>query len=186
MFTVPAEIADIAFTNKAAVYDLLFRAASETMLTIAADPRHLGARIGITAVLHTWGSALTHHPHVHMIVPGGGISLDGTRWVSSQPAFLLPVHVLGKLFPLFSRPDRAPAASRLRLRDRARTPQASTAVPGHGATPALRGPEAGAYLSRYRPRRHLEPEPDRSEAASARRPRRRTPPHQSFGRFTPP
>ena len=98
VFTVPAEIADIAFTNKAAIYDLLFRAASETMLTIAADPRHLGARIGITAVLHTWGSALTHHPHIHMIVPGGGISLDGTRWVSSQPAFLLPVHVLGKLF----------------------------------------------------------------------------------------
>ena len=98
VFTVPAEIADIAFSNKAAVYDLLFRAASETLLTIAADPRHLGARIGITAVLHTWGSALTHHPHIHMIVPGGGISLDGTRWVSSRPAFLLPVHVLGKLF----------------------------------------------------------------------------------------
>ena len=98
VFTVPAEIADIAFTNKAAVYDLLFRAASETMLTIAADPRHLGARIGITAVLHTWGSALTHHPHIHMIVPGGGISLDGTRWVPSRPGFLLPVHVLAKLF----------------------------------------------------------------------------------------
>jgi len=71
------------------VYDLLFRAASQTMLTIAADPRHLGARIGITAVLHTWGSALTHHPHIHMTVPGGGISLDGQRWVSSRPAFLL-------------------------------------------------------------------------------------------------
>jgi len=89
VFTVPAEIADIAFHNKAVVYDLLLRAASETMLTIAADPRHLGARIGITAVLHTWGSALTHHPHIHMIVPGGGISLDGERWVSSRPAFLL-------------------------------------------------------------------------------------------------
>ena len=98
VFTVPSEIADIAFHNKAAVYDLLFRTASETMLTIAADPRHLGARIGITAVLHTWGSALTHHPHLHMIVPGGGISLDGERWVSSRPAFLLPVHVLAKLF----------------------------------------------------------------------------------------
>ena len=98
VFTVPAEIADIAFTNKAAVYDLLFRAASETMLTIAADPRHLGARIGITAVLHTWGSALTHHPHIHMIVPGGGLSPDGRRWVSSRPAFLLPVRVLGALF----------------------------------------------------------------------------------------
>ena len=98
VFSLPAEVADIALQNKAAVYNLLFKAASETMLTIAADPRHLGARIGITAVLHTWGSALTHHPHVHMIVPGGGISLDGQRWVSSRPAFLLPVRVLGKLF----------------------------------------------------------------------------------------
>ena len=98
VFTLPAEIADIAFQNKAVVYDLLFRAASETMLTIAADPKHLGARIGITAVLHTWGSAMTHHPHVHMIVPGGGIAPGGARWISSRPAFLLPVRVLGALF----------------------------------------------------------------------------------------
>ena len=98
VFTVPAEVADIAFANKAAVYDLLFRASSQTMLTIAADPRHLGARIGLTAVLHTWGSAMTHHPHIHMIVPGGGIALDGQRWISSRPAFLLPVHVLSALF----------------------------------------------------------------------------------------
>lgn len=98
VFTLPAEVADIAFQNKAALYDLLFKAASETMLTIAADARHLGARIGITAVLHTWGSAMTHHPHIHMIVPGGGLSPDGNRWVSSRPAFLLPVRVLGKLF----------------------------------------------------------------------------------------
>ena len=98
VFTLPVEVADIAAQNKAIVYDLLFRAASQTMLTIAADPRHLGARIGITAVLHSWGSALTHHPHIHMIVPGGGISLDGQRWVSSRPAFLLPVRVLGSLF----------------------------------------------------------------------------------------
>lgn len=98
VFTLPAEIAAIAFTNKALVYDLLFKAASETMQVIAADPRHLGARIGITAVLHTWGSALTHHPHVHMIVPGGGIAPDGRRWISSRPAFLLPVRVLGALF----------------------------------------------------------------------------------------
>lgn len=98
VFTLPAEIASVAFQNKAVVYDLLFKAASETMLTIAADPRHLGARIGITAVLHTWGSALTHHPHVHMVVPGGGIALDGTRWISTRTAFLLPVRVLGKLF----------------------------------------------------------------------------------------
>jgi hypothetical protein len=98
VFTVPAEVAAIVFHNKAILYDLLFKAASETMLTIAADPRHLGARIGITAVLHTWGSAMTHHPHIHMIVPGGGISLDGQRWVSARPAFLLPVRVLAKLF----------------------------------------------------------------------------------------
>lgn len=98
VFTLPAQIADIARQNKAVVYDLLFRAAADTMLTIAADPKHLGARVGITAVLHTWGSALTHHPHVHMIVPGGGIALDGTRWISSRPAFLLPVRVLGALF----------------------------------------------------------------------------------------
>ncbi|ODT77650.1 MAG: transposase [Pelagibacterium sp. SCN 64-44] len=97
VFTLPAEIADIAFHNKALVYDLLFKAASETMLTIASDPKHLGARIGITAVLHTWGSAMTHHPHIHMIVPGGGMAPDG-RWISSRPAFLLPVRVLGALF----------------------------------------------------------------------------------------
>ena len=98
VFTLPAEVADIAWQNKTAVYGLLFQAASETMTTIAADPKHLGARIGITAVLHTWGSAMTHHPHIHMIVPGGGLSLDGSRWISSRPAFLLPVRVLGKLF----------------------------------------------------------------------------------------
>jgi hypothetical protein len=97
VFTVPAEIADIAFHNKAQLYNLLFKAASQTMLTIAADTKHLGARIGITAVLHTWGSAMTHHPHIHMIVPGGGITPDG-RWISSRPAFLLPVRVLGALF----------------------------------------------------------------------------------------
>ncbi len=98
VFTLPAEVAAIAFHNKALVYDLLFKAASETMLTIAADLRHLGAHIDITSVLHTWGSAMTHHPHIHMIVPGGGLSSDGNRWVSSRPAFLLPVRVLGKLF----------------------------------------------------------------------------------------
>ena len=98
VFTLPAEIGEIAWQNKAVVYDLLFKAASETMVTIAADPRHLGARIGITAVLHTWGSALTHHPHVHMIVPGGGISPDGACWVASKAGFLLPVRVLGALF----------------------------------------------------------------------------------------
>ena len=98
VFTLPTEVADIAYQNKAVVYNLLFKVASETMLTIAADPKHLGARIGITAVLHTWGSALTYHPHVHMIVPGGGIAPDGASWISSRSAFLLPVRVLGALF----------------------------------------------------------------------------------------
>jgi hypothetical protein len=98
VFTLPAAIADIAYQNKALIYDLLFKASAETLITIAADPKHLGARVGITSVLHTWGSALTHHPHVHMIVPGGGISLDGQRWVSCRPDFFLPVRVLSRLF----------------------------------------------------------------------------------------
>jgi hypothetical protein len=98
VFTLPSAVGAIAWQNKALVYGLLFKAASETMLTIAADPRHLGARIGITAVLHTWGSALTHHPHVHMIVPGGGLSLDGQRFIPCRRHFLLPVRVLSRLF----------------------------------------------------------------------------------------
>jgi hypothetical protein len=98
VFTLPAPIADIAYHNKAAIYGLLFKAAAEATLTIAADPKRLGARIGITAVLHSWGSAMTHHPHVHMIVPGGGISLDDTHWVSCRPGFFLPVRVLSRLF----------------------------------------------------------------------------------------
>jgi hypothetical protein len=98
VFTLPAAIADIAYQNKAVVYDLLFKVSAETMLTIAADPKHLGARIGITSALHTWGSAMTHHPHVHMIVPGGGISLDGKSWISCRPGFFLPVRVLSRLF----------------------------------------------------------------------------------------
>ena len=98
VFTLPAAIADIAYHNKAVVYDLLFKASAETLTTIAADPRHLGARVGITSVLHTWGSAMTHHPHVHLIVPGGGISLDGECWVACRPGFFLPVRVLSRLF----------------------------------------------------------------------------------------
>ncbi len=121
VFTLPAEISDIAYQNKAVIYDALFKASSETMLRIAADPKHLGAKIGITSVLHTWGSAMTHHPHVHMIVPGGGFSPDGTapvspaesrlasgktgqpkapqeRWIATKPNFFLPVFVLSKLF----------------------------------------------------------------------------------------
>ena len=98
VFTLPAPIADIAWHNKRAVYDLLMRASAETTLTIAADPKHLGARIGITSVLHTWGSAMTHHPHVHMIVPGGGLSADGSQWVPCRANFFLPVRVLSRLF----------------------------------------------------------------------------------------
>jgi len=98
VFTLPPRVGAIAFQNKALIYDLLFKASSETLLAIAADPKRLRVKIGFTSVLHTWGSAMTHHPHVHMIVPGGGISLDGTRWIASTPDYLLPVPVLASLF----------------------------------------------------------------------------------------
>jgi hypothetical protein len=98
VFTLPKSIADIAYQNKRVIYDLLFKTSAETMLTIAADPKHLGAKVGFTSVLHSWGSAMTHHPHIHMIVPGGGISMDGSRWVSCRPNFFLPVRVLSRLF----------------------------------------------------------------------------------------
>jgi hypothetical protein len=98
VFTLPAPAAEIAFQNKTAVYGILFKAAAETLSTIAADPRHLGAEIGFIAVLHTWGQNLQHHPHVHCLVPGGGLSRDGTRWVSCRPGFFLPVRVLSRLF----------------------------------------------------------------------------------------
>ncbi len=98
VFTLPAPIANIAYTNKAVIYGLLFDVAAEVLQTIAADPKHLAARIGATLVLHTWGSALTHHPHVHGIVPGGGLSLDGKQWVACRPGFFLPVRVLSRLF----------------------------------------------------------------------------------------
>ncbi len=163
MFTLPAEVAVIAFHNKALVYDLLFKAASETMLTIAADPKHLGACIGITAVLHTWGSAMTHHPHVHMIVPGGGIAPDGSRWISSRPAFLLPVRVLGKLFRrlfltrLVALHDAGRLAffgSAAHLADRRAFLRHLKPVPSKRwvvyAKPPFAGPQALlAYLSRY-------------------------------------
>ena len=98
VFTLPAIINDIAWQNKSVVYTILFKAAAETLTTIAADPKHLGARIGLTAVLHTWGSALTHHPHVHCVVPGGGIAVNEKRWISCRPGFFLPVRVLSRLF----------------------------------------------------------------------------------------
>jgi len=163
VFTLPAEIAPIAYQNKAVVYDLLFRTAAETLLTIAADPRHLGARIGATAVLHSWGSAMTHHPHVHMIVPGGGISLDGTRWVRCKPGFLLPVRVLSRLFRrlfLAALAD-AHAAGRLRFFGEIAGLCRREAFARHlaplqrknwfvYAKPPFTGPEAVlAYLARY-------------------------------------
>lgn len=98
VFTLPAPIAAIAWYNKRVIYDLLFKVSAEATLTIAADPKHLGARIGITAVLHSWGSAMTHHPHVHMIVPNGGLSADGSKWIASRRRFFLSVRVLSRLF----------------------------------------------------------------------------------------
>ena len=98
VFTLPAPIADIAYQNKAVIYNILFKAAAETLLTIAADPKHLGARIGFTMVLHTWGSALTHHPHVHCIVPGGGFSKDSKQWLACRPGYFLTIAVLKVLF----------------------------------------------------------------------------------------
>ena len=98
VYTLPGPIADIAYQNKRVIYDLLFKASAETTITIAADPKHLGAKVAITSVLHTWGSAMTHHPHVHMIVPGGGLSADASKWIACRPNFFLPVRVLSRLF----------------------------------------------------------------------------------------
>jgi Putative transposase/Transposase zinc-binding domain len=163
VFTLPAEIAPIAYQNKAVVYDLLFRAAAQTLITIAADPKHLGARIGATAVLHSWGSAMTYHPHVHMIVPGGGISLDGTRWVHCKPGFLLPVRVLSRLFRrlLLAALADAHAAGRLAFFGEIADLRHCDAFAAHlaplrkkdwfvYAKPPFSGPEAVlAYLARY-------------------------------------
>jgi len=115
VFTVPAAAAEIAFQNKETVYAILFRAAVEALRTIAADPKHLGAEIGLVAVLHSWGQTLQHHPHIHCLVPGGGPSLDGTRWVACRPGFFLPVRVLSRLFRrlFLAELDAAFAASRL-------------------------------------------------------------------------
>ena len=98
VFTVPEAIATIAFQNQTVVYDILFRAASETLRTIAADPQHLGAEIGFLAVLHSWGQNLLHHPHLHCLVPGGGIAPDGKSWIPCRPGFFLPVRVLSRMF----------------------------------------------------------------------------------------
>jgi hypothetical protein len=163
VFTLPAEISPIAYQNKAVVYDLLFHTAAKTLLTIAADPKHLGARIGATAVLHSWGSTMTHHPHIHMIVPGGGISLDGTRWVRCKPGFLLPVRVLSRLFRrlFLAALAGAHAASRLVFFGKIQDLHRREAFAAHLAPlkrrdwfvytkPPFAGPEAVlAYLARY-------------------------------------
>ena len=177
VFTLPAPIADIAYQNKAVIYDLLFKASAETVLTIAADPKHLGAHIGITAVLHTWGSTMTHHPHLHMIVPGGGISRDGQRWVSGRPRFLLPVP--GSLTPVPEivpgqaprRPPGRPPASFSASTPTSMTPERFKAYLAPlrkiewflYAKPPFGGPEAVLALSLalYPPRRHLQPPADR-------------------------
>jgi hypothetical protein len=117
VFSLPSQIADIAYHNKRIIYGLLLQVSAETMLRIAADPKRLGARIGITSVLHTWGSTMTHHPHVHMIVPGGGLSRDGKRWVAARPKYLLPVKVLSRLFRrrMLEELAKAHAATELRF-----------------------------------------------------------------------
>ena len=163
VFTLPAEIARIAYWNKKAVYGLLFRASAQTVSTIAADPKRLGARVGMTSVLHTWGSALTHHPHVHMIVPGGGLSQDGSCWINCKPGFFLHVRVLSRLFrrlfiegllALHRAGELAFFGDLVRLSD----PQALAAYLAPlrkknwvvYAKPPFGGPEAVlAYLSRY-------------------------------------
>ena len=176
VFTLPAPIADIAYQNKAAIYDLLFKASAETLITIAADPKHLGARIGLTSVLHSWGSAMTHHPHVHMIVPGGGIAPDGERWIACRPGFFLPVRVLSRLFrrlfleKLDRRPRRRPPEVLRRSCPIGRARclhRLSGAVTqkrmGRLQQAAVRRTRGGAGLSvaLYPPRRHLQPPFDR-------------------------
>ena len=175
IFTLPAEIAPIAYQNKTVVYDLLFRTAAETLLIIGADPKHLGARIGFTAVLHTWGSAMTHHPHLHIIVPGGGMSFDRTRWVPCRPGYFLPGRVLSRLFRrlFLAGLAEAHAAGTPGVLRRARRPaspgglcctscpaQQEEMVPLRQATARHRA-RSGARLSRslHSPCRHLEQPP---------------------------
>ena len=182
VFTLPAAIADIAYQNKAVIYDLLFKASAETLTTIAADPKHLGARVGITSVLHTWGSAMTHHPHVHMIVPGGGISLDGERWVACRPGFFLPVRVLSRLFRrLFLEKliaahkaghltffgDHAGSRRRAGVRGVSGTATPSR-MGGLCQAPVRRATgRAGLPVALHPPRRHLEPPSDRGRPSTA-------------------
>ena len=179
VFTLPAAIADIAYQNKAVIYDILFKASAETLITIAADPKHLGARIGITSVLHTWGSALTHHPHVHMIVPGGGISLDGNA-LGVVPAGLLPprARALAPVPPAVpgEADRRAPTASVLRQSPSPRRCTGVRDVSGAAAQSRMgrllkasvrwaRG-SAGLSLALHPPRRHLQQPLDRVRPAA--------------------
>ena len=159
----PRRSPSIAYQNKAVIYGLLFDVAAETLLTIAADPKHLGAQIGATLVLHTWGSALTHHPHVHGIVPGGGLSPDGERWVACRPGFFLPVRVLSRLFRRRFLEELAKAHHAGSCSSSVSTPRSPMRAPSPTGSHALREPEwvvyakrpfAGpaavlAYLSRY-------------------------------------
>ena len=171
VFTLPAPVGEIAFQNKSVVYAILFRTAAETLATIAANPRHLGAKLGMTMVLHTWGQTLQHHPHVHCVVPGGGPSLDGTRWVACRPGFFLPVRVLSRLFRrLFLQElENAFAAGKLRFFSNLVSlaePQAFARRLSELAAPRLGGlrqatirqPRTGAGLSRplYPSRRHRQ------------------------------
>ena len=163
VFTLPKPIADIAYQNKAVVYGILFKAGAETLITIAANPKHLGARIGFTGVLHSWGSAMTRHPHVHWIVPGGGISPDGERWIACRPRFFLHVRVLSRRFRrlFLEKLHAAHRAGRLRFfTDLAHLAEhdafAAYLAPWHDADWVVyakrpfAGPEAVlAYLSRY-------------------------------------
>ena len=163
VFTLPPRIGAVAYQNKAVIYDLLFKASSETLLMIAADPKRLGAKIGFTSVLHTWASAMTHHPHVHMIVPGGGISVDGSRWIAGSEDYLLPVPVLSRLFrgKMLAMLKAAHAAGRLqffadhaRLADKAAfkawlEPLYQTNWHVHAKRPFAGPEQVLAYLARY-------------------------------------
>jgi hypothetical protein len=163
VFTLPPRIGAIAYQNKAVIYDLLFKASSETLLTIAADPKRLGVKIGFTSVLHTWGSAMAHHPHVHMIVPGGGIALDGSRWISSSEDYLLPAPVLSRMFrgKMLAMLKTAHAAGRLQffgdhagLTDKAAfkawlEPLYDTKWHVHAKRPFAGPEQVLAYLARY-------------------------------------
>ena len=161
VFTLPARIGDIAFQNPALIYDLLFKVTAETLRTIGADPKHLGANLGFTAVLHTWGSAMTHHPHLHCIVPGGGLSPGGERWIPCKRGFFLPVRVLSRLFRRLFLEHLIAAYERLEFHDKLKpltendiftqylAPLRQTEWVVYAKRP-FSGPEAVlSYLSRY-------------------------------------